>query len=204
MHTLDHTSQPSFPIGVARGVVKQEEFGQPQESSLPGLPSTGHGNHGDSYGSHGDGQGRQGDGFDEHIFYNHQVVGQDEEERNQQQLLGSPLRLVQPLPQLHPPQRQPQESQQGHTLKQLEILYQARGRQVEELTHQLLAVKEEGGRHVRILREKMVMEKCSKETTPILKTLLLSHIPFTCTRNGLTVPLQNRIIQHAVPSFFVM
>jgi hypothetical protein len=46
--------------------------------------------------------------------------------------------------------------QQGHSFGELEVLYKARGRQVEELTRQIVSVKEEGERHVTILREKIV------------------------------------------------
>ena len=62
---------------------------------------------------------------------------------------------VQPLPPPHAPPSQ-LGVQQGYSLSQLEVLYKARGRQVEELTRQLSAVKEENNTHVRILREKIV------------------------------------------------
>ena len=44
----------------------------------------------------------------------------------------------------------------GRSLQQVEVLYQARGRQVQQLTQQLAQVGEEGERHVRILRHEKV------------------------------------------------
>ena len=86
---------------------------------------------------------------DDRVFYNHQVVG----EGGRDEVLTSSVKLVKPLPQLHP---HPLPSQHGHSHEQLEILYRARGRQLEELTQQLLAMKDDGERHMKILREKIV------------------------------------------------
>lgn len=104
-------------------------------------------NYDDSHCSYDNGHGNYGD---EEAFYNHQVVEED-------QLPVSPVKLAQPLPQPHPPQPAIQPTR---TVQQLEILYQARGRQMEELSQQLLAVKEDSARHVKILRDKVVSVGC--------------------------------------------
>ena len=105
--------------------------------------------------------------MDDQVFYNHQVLTQDSEQDIKQHLTSP--RLLRPLP--HPPappprfadqqqqQHQQLQQQEGYTVDQLEVLYKARGRQLEELTRQLSAVKEDGQRHVQILREKIVKKK---------------------------------------------
>lgn len=105
--------------------------------------------------------GNYGGDDDDRVFYNHQVVGGGDDE-----VLTSPVKLVQPLPQLHP---HPLPSQHGHSHEQLEILYKARGRQLEELTQQLLAMKDDGERHVKILREKIV----SPESEMLIPQLIM-------------------------------
>lgn len=147
----------SCEVGVVGGVVTGETQFQQQQQELSNISNSTVGSQGcyDSghgYNSNGDGchdnghgyhdSGTNGHNTDDRMFYNHEVIG-----------LESPVKIVQPLPQLRPPQLPSQ-----HSREQLEILYKARGRQVEELTQQLAAVREDEERHVKILREKVVRQ----------------------------------------------
>ena len=103
----------------------------------------GGGGYGNGFGCHGDGGFVDGD----ELLQNAEVRM---EGVVNQRFLGS----VKPLPQPHPP-----APPQGYSTEQLEILYRGKERQVEELSQQLLAVKQDGELHIRLLREKIVRIK---------------------------------------------
>lgn len=132
----------THPVDMAVGVVEGGVSGPAQ--SFPILPVNGHSNHGNSHDIHGD-------VHSDSIFYNHQVEDQG---RNIVNFLASP-KLVQPLP-LPVAQGHASQQESQYSLKQLEVLYKAKKRQVEELTQQFTKEREDGEMHVRILREEKV------------------------------------------------
>ena len=133
-------------VALGNGTLESDVFAGTSQSR--GVHSHGNDLQGDQgSGSFGSGAGYHGD--DRFEDCDHPVLnGEEKMERVVDQNF---LSSVKPLPPPHTP-----PTPQGYSTEQLEILYRAKERQVQELNQQLLATKQDGDLHIRLLRENIV------------------------------------------------
>ena len=158
------TSMPSYPV-VPGAVISVSNL--TSDSAVEGSHFNLLGNHGDE-GAHDNYE----DDLEDQMFYDHRVeevepVAVMAPRGDLTTQISTPLKLAPclppldlkfcpPNPQSHP--LQPEVPGGHYSLEQLQVLYKAKGHQIDNLTRQLVLQKEDSERHVGVLRENKVME----------------------------------------------